>query len=148
MSWAKLSVMAVSAWLLAGCTAAELDALNDSLACVNEFPNDTYRQNQCISYMNEAREVDQYNALLNWCQTYAVRPIEAASPKLERDIETFDRNFESLRTRIGQVSGYYSDYCDTPERRRSNSSNADYLADRKEFLEGGAQELRAYLANW
>lgn len=202
MSWAKLSVMALSAWLLVGCTAAELDALNDSLRCVNEFPNDTYRQNQCISYMNEAREVDQYNALLDWCQTYAVRPIQASSPKLDRDIENFDRKFESLRSRIDQVAGYYSNYCDTPERRRANSncqyqqmqgflneisalqvevarlqpeevrvnslfttfnneclsldgaqympysSNAPFLADRKEFLDGGAAELRAYLANW
>ncbi|MDX1705574.1 hypothetical protein [Pseudidiomarina sp.] len=122
MSWAKLSMMALSAWLLVGCTAAELDAFNDSLRCVNEFPNDTYRQNQCISYMNEARETEQHNALYDWCQAYAIRPIQAASPKLDRDIEAFDRKFESLRSRVEQVADYYGDYCNTPQQRRANSN--------------------------
>ncbi len=121
MSWAKLSVMTASLWLLVGCTAAELDALNDSLRCVNEFPDDTYRQNQCISYMNEAREIDQHNALVDWCNTYAVGPLRSAAPKLNRDIINFDNKFKSLLDRVEQVSGYYSDYCYTPTMRRANA---------------------------
>src|SRR5690554_5068530 len=138
---ARLAVVVGGVWLLVGCSAAELDAFNDGMNCINAYPNNTLAQNECMYRMNAYREQQRTNDLVQWCNNEVLTPLENSFKWLNRELPVFERDYKTMYAWVHEASDYYDYYCDSAETRQSAPQMCD-----KTPLQSGLNDINTLLA--
>ena len=137
---ARLAVVVGGVWLLVGCSAAELDAFNDGMNCINAYPNNTLAQNECMYRMNAYREQQRTNDLAQWCNSEVLTPLDRSLKWLSRESPAFEKDYQAMFAWVHEVGDHYDYYCDSPETRRSAPQMCD-----KALLQDGLNEINTLL---
>ncbi|CUA83950.1 hypothetical protein [Pseudidiomarina woesei] len=136
----RFVVVIGAVWLLVGCTAAELEAFNDSMNCVNAYPNNTAAQNQCMRQVQSYRDQQRTNQLVVWCNNELVRPMAKSENWLSANLSSFETDYGYTVKWLNRVGSQYNYYCASAEQRRADSANCE-----RRMLEDPLNEVNSLL---
>jgi len=77
---------------LYGCSSTELDTFSDTMNCINQHPNNSYAQNNCINAMSQMRQCSTAESSLSAQET----AISYSIDNLNRNKRNADAAFEPL----------------------------------------------------